>query len=133
MSILWNCLIALTFCIALASETQGGQCHCYCDAFGGQGICRSIDDLLKTAATNTDKLREWEKFRPFVERFSERWRREIADIVEEKMEEYIARNIPPKPEPLIRKMEDDIQVFKFAFKINCSVFPGNLREQMFIL
>lgn len=87
------------------------ECSCNCRGRRYPSICDSVDDLWKIADTNTGKLMEWERYRPFVERFSERWKKEISDIVERQIEEYMSkRRSLPKPANLISPMENEIEV-----------------------
>lgn len=95
----------------IISMLYADECSCNCRGRRSQSICDSVDDLWKIADTNTGKLMEWERYRPFVERFSERWKKEISDIVERQIEEYMSkRRSLPKPANLISAKENEIEV-----------------------
>lgn len=99
--------------ILSVSGAHKGKCQCYCDVYGGPGqnVCQLLENLERVSFTNSRKLSEWQELKPFVEHFSKKWKEEIENLVEAKVNEYIAsRNLLPKPEALVSRLEDGMQV-----------------------
>lgn len=112
----------IIFCLMVYKlhVTNASDCDCSCRGRRNRPICDTMEELWKISDSNTRKLMEWERYRPFVERFSERWKIEIADIVEMKINEYMSnKNYLPKPENLVSELNDIIEVSNFAYPYLC--------------